>query len=360
MSRVTIPFVFAIFAAFLLSIVSADVALPPWSWDQYIGSTQWRTSVSEDDSGCNGGVITTTQSVIVDFNKGHAQIGDWGHGVFSGLLQNGNTLHIPGQTISDGSGNSRIYPYDVIFTSDCLTFTTTYRWDYSDAYQLCSGSTTLNGRIVNGCPAPTNTVPIISTQEQTTEEKVADARSDLNQDLDLYKEITISKLVYYLLIHDQSTKDFQKKQDDIKAVIKEKQDKINELEPKIEAKYKAILDKDPNNFEANLDMAELKRSQGLPHEYYEYMDRALSSGRVTESMKEAVEKNIAKELGFSKFPKPQNSLLMKRLSNEGANWQGTIYGKDVQEESADKSTWRFRLFTIFAPENKVVNDVVFK
>ncbi len=357
MSKIVALFIISMF---LLSVVNAEVVLPPWSWDQYTGSTQWRTDVSEDDSGCDGGVISETKGVTVDFNKGHAQIGDWGHGMFSGLLQNGNTLHIPGQTIRDGDGSSVISPFNVIFTSDCLTFTATYHWDYSDAYQSCGGSTTLNGRIVNGCPAPTNTVPIISTQEQTTEEKVAGARSDLNQDLDLYKEITDSKLIYYLLINDPSTKDFQKKQDDIRAAIKERQDKINELEPKIEAKYKDILDKDPNNFEANWDMAELKRSQGLPHEYYEYMDRALNSGAVTESMKEAVEKNIAKELGFSTFPKPANSLLMKKLGNEADNVQGTVYGQEVAKESSDKSTWKLRLFTMFAPENSVVNNIVFK
>jgi hypothetical protein len=311
----------------LLSVSYAQVSLPPWSWDSYTGSTQWRVTVTEDDSGCQGQGWSNQYTTTIDFTPGHGLMGDIGHGPASGRVQN-NVLTIPGRTVSDPPGSSVLSPYDITFTSDCLTFTGEYTWDYSGPDGGCSGSTTLSGTIVNGCPAPTTPVGTPSTQPTTIEEDIANARTELNQDLALRSQVPYPKA------------------------------QIDALEPRIEAEYNQIFNKDPNNFQANVDMAELKKTQGLPHEYYQYMDRALSGGAVTESVKEAVEANIAKELGFSKFPKPANSLLMRRVGFEDSNYQGTIYGEDVKKD-ADDATWKVRLLTIFAPPETVVSAIVF-
>ena len=332
----------------LVPLLAAEVSLPPWSWDQYTGTTQWRVDVSDDESGCGSGVVVTHPSITIQFNLKHAQMGDIGHGVSSGIVD-GNVLHIPGRSVPDGYGTSVLSPYDVTFTSDCLTFTGSYHWDYSDSAGSCSGSTTLSGRIVNGCPAPTVVIPPSKPPEPTTEEQISSARNDLNNDFDLRNQIPFLKF-QNLVLNDPQTA----------AEIKDKQAQIDNLEPSIEAKYKAVLDVDPNNFKANWDMAQLKRSQGLPHEYYEYMDRALNSGAVTESMKEAMEKNMAKELGFSTFPKPANSLLMRKMSSEKSDWKGGLYDMDVQKESSDKSTWNFKLLAALGLNKDVVKAAVFE
>lgn len=316
-----------ILAIFLISTVKAQVSMPSWDWSTYNGTTKWLVTVTEDDSGCGGQGNVNQYPVTINFTPGHAIMGDVGHGPASGRMQ-GNVLSIPGRTVPDPPGSSVLSPYDVTFTSDCLTFTTEYSWDYSGPDQTCSGTTTLSGKIVNGCPAPNVVVVPPSSQPTTAEEDLTAAQYDLNQDLQLRSQVPYPK------------------------------DKIDSLEPQVEAEYQKILSNDPNNFQANVDMAELKRVQGLPHEYYEYMDRALSSGGVTESTKETIESDIAKELGFSTFPKPANSLLMRHMSVEDSSYQGTIYGTDVQKDP-DDATWKTRLYTLFAPPLDIVKTLVF-
>jgi hypothetical protein len=345
MPRVTVLFILALL---LLHLVRADVSLPPWSWDQYTGTTQWSVTVSDDERGCESGVIVTHPTITIQFNQQHAQMGDIGHGVASGIV-NGNVLHIPGRSVPDGYGTSVLSPYDITFTSDCLTFTGSYHWDYSDSAGSCSGSTTLSGRIVNGCPAPTVVIPPSKPPELTEEEQLSDAHHDLNNDFHLRNQIPYLKMQNLLLNTPQTA-----------AELKQTQDHIDNLEPSVEAKYNAILKADPNNFEANVAMAELKKSQGLPHEYYEYMDRAINSGAVTESMKETMEKNLAKELGFSTFPKPANSLLMRKVGIEKDPWQGSLYDMDVKKESSDKNTWSAKIFFSLGLNSDVVNAVAVK
>jgi hypothetical protein len=334
-----------IFFVILLPLLSAQVSLPPWSWDQYTGTTQWRVDVTDDESDCGIGIQVTHPTITIQFNLKHAQMGDIGHGVASGIV-NGNVLSIPGRSVPDGAGTSVLSPYDITFTSDCLTFTGSYTWVYSDSAGSCSGSTTLSGRIVNGCPAPTVVIPPSKPPEQTTDEQLSDAHKDLNNDFGLRKEASFLKLQNILLNDPQTA-----------AEIQANKAKIDALEPSIEAKYKVILDADPNNFQANVGMAELKKSQGMTHEYYEYMDRAINSGQFTESMKETMEKNLAKELGFSTFPKPANSLLMRTISNQAYPWKGSLYDMDVQKESSDQNTWRDKLFFTLGLNKDVVNAI---
>jgi hypothetical protein len=340
--------VLLISALLLLHLVRAEVSLPPWSWDQYTGTTQWRVDVSDDESDCQAGVVNTNPTITIQFNLKHAQMGDIGHGVTSGII-NGNVLSIPGRSVPDGYGTSVISPYNVIFTSDCLTFSGSYHWDYSDSGGSCSGSTTFSGRIVNGCPAPTVVIPPSKPPEPTTEEQLSSAHQDLNNDFHLRNQLPYLKFQDLLLNTPQTA-----------AELKQTKDQIDSLEPSVEAKYNAILKADPNNFEANVAMAELKKSQGLPHEYYEYMDRAINSGAITESMKGVMEQNLAKELGFSKLPKPANSLLIRTISNQESPWQGSLYGMDVQKESSDKSTWRDKVFLTLGLNSDVVNAIAVK
>ena len=333
---------------FLFPLLYAQVSMPPWNWSQYSGTSQWQVSVTEDQTGCQGPVFTNKYGVTIQHSLATAVMGDVGHGPAAGTFISGNILHLKSRTVSDPPGTSTLSDYDIFFTTDCSTFAGKYTWDYSGSEGSCSGSTSLSGTNIQGCPAPPIEIAPSKPPELTPEEQIAAARSDLGNDFDLRGEIKYLKL--------QSLLTGESKDAEIKAV----QGQIDSLEPGIEAKYKAVLDADPNNFEANVDMAELKRSQGLTHEYYEYMDRALNSGAVTASVRDAMEKKLAKELGFSKFPKPANSLLMRKVGTEKGNWQGGLYGMDVPKESSDKSLWDIKVFLTVGPWKGIINTIVVK
>ncbi|MCX6778329.1 MAG: hypothetical protein NT157_05605 [Candidatus Micrarchaeota archaeon] len=331
---------------FLLPLLHAQVSMPPWNWSQYSGTSQWQVTVTEDQTACHGPIFTNTYGVIIQHDQTTAVMGDVGHGPATGTFISGNVLHFRSRTVSDPPGTSTLSDYDIYFTTDCASFAGEYTWDYSGSDGSCSGSTSLSGTNTQGCPAPPIVIPPSKPPELTPEEQVAAARSDLNNDFDLRGELK------YLNLQNLLTGESQDAQ--INAV----QDRIDSLEPSIEAKYKKVLDADPNNFEANVDMAELKRSQGLTHEYYEYMDRAANSGAVTASVRDAMEKSIARELGFSTFPKPANSLLMRKVGTEKGNWQGGLYGMDVPKESSDKSLWDIKVYFTVGPWEGIVKSIV--
>jgi hypothetical protein len=172
----------------ILVPVSAEVALPPWTWNTYHGTEQWRVTVTEDQSGCDGPVLTNQFTVPIDFRLATAVMGDVGHGEATGTFASGNTLHFPARTVSDPPGTSALSDYDLVFTPDCSGFTGSYRWYYSGPDGACSGTTSLSGVNPKGCPA-SQAAPTVPTVAPASGEAVAgmiaSARYDLNQYLDV-------------------------------------------------------------------------------------------------------------------------------------------------------------------------------
>lgn len=159
--------------ALLQAIVTAQ---PEGTFGTYTGTTHWSVRVTEDETGCGGSTMTYNRAVTIQHNMQIADVSDWAHGPARGTFL-GNTLSLPGRTIPDGEGTSVLSAFDIIFSSDCSSFTGSYTWYYSDAYMSCDGSTSLSGTRTgaSGCPGasptptetPTPTPEITLTPEET-------------------------------------------------------------------------------------------------------------------------------------------------------------------------------------------------
>ncbi|MGB7788243.1 hypothetical protein [Methanoregula sp.] len=355
----------------ILVPVAAQTSLPPWSWNTYSGTSQWQVTVTEDDSGCGGGVTSTQTSVSIQHNLGTAVMGDVGHGTAGGSFTSGNVLHIPGRTVSDPPGTSTLSAYDIFFTTDCSAFTGKYSWDYTGPDTVngaCSGSTALSGTNSQGCPAPSGVVAVPSTEPVVAippaepgvciscaylSADLASAHSDLNNDLNVRDSMTA--LNNYIFKHDRpgdlaGTPEIE--QD--KQVLADETNQIRALEPKLENEYAAVLARDPGNFWANWDMALLKKSQGNWDEYSIDMNTALSNKDIAQSTKEEIENNVAGSLGLSEFPTPQNSMVIHRMSNEGSTVQ-SVNGANIQQGTVDTTLWPQELYTLYANAKTVAN-----
>lgn len=326
----------------LVSLFATATASPSWNWNNYTGLSSWQVTVTEDETGCGGDITASQITIPVEHNGNSATFTDL-HGTIGGTFVSGNVLHVPGRTVPDGDGSSKLSAYDVYFTADCSSFAARYTWKYHDAYQSCSGSTELAGTNNDGCP---QVVPLTKDPELSLDEQISAAQKDLEDGMRLRDEARFMNLESLLLGKTDT------------SALKDKQGQIAQLDASAEAKYKAILKSDPNNYQANIAMAELKKSQGWTHEYYEYMDRALNSGQFTDAMKAAAEKNLAREMGFSTFPKPANSLLMRKMSNEKGGWQGGLYDMDVQKES--QKDWNWKIFFSDGPWKDIINAATYK
>lgn len=190
---------FILSAVFVLGLllpqtVAEQVTQPVGTFENYVGVTQWRVDVTEDERSCGGGITTKSYAVQIQHNQKIADIGDWGHGMMRGTLT-GDTLSLPGRTIPDGSGSSTLSAFDIKFSLNCSRLAGKYNWAYSDSYSKCKGSTTLTGTRVGGggCPAaeqetedtqttpvtaPVTTVASTTTQATTTEATTTTTMSD--------------------------------------------------------------------------------------------------------------------------------------------------------------------------------------
>jgi hypothetical protein len=261
---------------------------------------------------------------------------------------------MPSRTVSDPPGSSTLSSYDIFFTTDCSAFAGKYTWTYygPDGYS-CSGSTALSGFSSEGCPA----VPVIPTVASGTKEsfvaELASARSDLNEDL-VWRDFQtqLDNLIYE---YDRpGTATGARVIEDAKAWRANATYEIKELEPTTEAKYNAILDRDPKNFWANWDMAELKKAQGNYQEYFSYTNKALSNRDISRDTQQQVKKTVAGGLGLSEFPTTDNSYFIRRMSTDAAAIQ-SVYGIDVGKGEAD--TEPLRIFAFWNQPLDAVNVV---
>jgi len=309
--------------------VAADVPLPPWSWNSYTGTNVWQVTVTEDQSGCGGGVYTNQYSVPIQYDNSTAVMGDVGHGPARGTFISGNILHIPGRTVDDPPGTSKLSEYDVFFTTDCTAFAAKYRWDYSGSDGSCSGTTTLNGTNSLGCPAAVPVVPAVPPASGSyLSSDLATARYDLTQDLSSRNE------------RDSTTSLLNAKkipEDTANRIIAADTATINAKEATIEGQYQAILDKDPANFYANMDMAELKKSQGKLDDYIRYVDAALANTKVAQSTADAIRNDIMAKNNLGEWPTPSNSYVIAMLGPDVRTSAQNVYGRDIKKDATGTS-----------------------
>ncbi len=289
-------------ASVLVALLLLPYLAAAFMWDEFEGTSQWRVTVTDDESGCGGGPETETLAVVIKHSLESADIGDLGHGAVRGAFS-GNTLTIPGRTIPDAAGMSKLSTAVVSFTPDCMGFSSVYRWDYTDPYMMCSGTTTLRGARLDGtgCPAPAR--PRIT---------IAGVRAD----------------------PDAASK---------------------------ESAYREILAKDPANFWANWDMAELKKKQGQYEQYFRYFDKAVGNENVMQQTRERLQETAAEKLGLPEYPSPGTSPLLRSAKDDIDGWGGGfIHNIEVPaKEAADKKKWYWKVVDLLVPESHIViNEIV--
>lgn len=243
-------------------------------------------------------------TVVIQHNHQIADIGDMGHGKTLGVFT-GNKLTLPARTIRDGTGSSKLSVADVDFFPDCSGFVGYYTWQYADSSMSCSGNTKVWGKRLDGkgCPA----VAQKSAEQQRQE--LADIRA--NPDI-------ASK----------------------------------------ERRYKEILEKDPKNFWANWDMAELRKKQGNYNEFFNYFNKAASNENIFADTREKLKKEEARRLRLSEFPTAGKSPILRIEQGELDNWWRTpIYNVNVPKEVAAGKGWGITIWRLLVPEDKANNIV---
>jgi len=343
-----------------------------WSWNTYSGLSSWNVRITEDEHLCEGGQIYTKEMSVGFKHSGKtAVMTSVGHGPSTGTFVSGNVLHFPQRIVSDPPGKSQLSDYDLTFTPDCSLFTGGYNWHYSGPRgDSCDGSTRLIGYNENkGCPTqssvtvvPTSTSSIAQTPADWYLVPLAQVHSDLERDQDY--RFTLDWVQNWEglevpggdWVGRQPKNDYEK--DEVYAAM-DAMLQIKTLEPKIEAKYKTILDADPNNYWANWDMAQLKLSQGHYNENNYYLQKALDNKNLAEATREFLKKDYTKRYSFG-LPDPEmwheNSPIIQKLSTEGSTVP-IIHEQDLSKEMADTSQRSLTRWTIFAPNRDVTSIV---
>ena len=348
-----------LFLAFFVSMAAADNDSPPWNWSSYTGPSQWKVAVTEIDSGCGGAVSNDQVIASIQFNDGTAVMGDVGHGPASGSFVSNNILHIPARTVADPPGKSALSAYDVFFTTDCSAFAAKYSWDYTGSDGDCSGTTSLAGTNTQGCPVPTLTPPLTQTPTGYFDSGIGAAHTDLANDLafrDLMaaKENDIAQYTQSNVGYSGAEPGYISEE---RTEVAEEDAQIQAAESKIEKEYDAILSRDPGNFQANWDLAQLKKSQGNWDEFFSDMNKALDNKDISLSTQLQIKSAIANSLGLSEYPTDTNSNFIHRLNVDG-NAVQAVYGINTQNQPAtDPAVEPLKLFALFSKGSDAVTTV---
>jgi hypothetical protein len=156
----------------------------------------------------------------------------------------------------------------------------------------------------------------------TLQSDIAAARYDFNNDLDVR------------LDRDTITHQLEAKQispDEANARISQDNARITAMDQKLEGEYKAILSKDPTNFDANTGLAELKKNQGKWDEFILYMNTALANTAVSESRAQDIRNRIIRENNMGTWPTPDNSILIETLGPDVRTSAQNVYGQNLQK-----------------------------
>ena len=304
-------FIFSLVFVFGLLLSQTVSAQTPawWTWENYEGVTRWHVDVKDDETGCGGGDVMKSYTVVIQHNHQIADIGDMGHGKTQGVVK-GNKLTMPARTIRDGKGYSKLSVADVDFSDDCSGFVGYYTWAYADSSMSCSGNTKVWGKRLDGKGCPT---AVQKSAEQQRQE-LADIRA--NPDI------------------------------------------ANK-----ERRYKEILEKDPKNFWANWDMAELKKKQGNYNEFFNYFDKATSNENIFQDTREKLKKEEAKRLRLTEVPTAGKSPILRIEQGELDNWWRTpIYNVNVpKDEATDKGRGYIKFWRLLDPGSyDIVNKAAFE
>jgi hypothetical protein len=283
-------------------------AQTPGTFSTHVGVTQWNVDVTEDETACGSSGLKMANYVLsIQHNSEIADVGNWGHGPARGTFYD-NRLRMPARSIPDGSGTSDLHAFDLLFTEGCRSFNGSYRWDYRDSYTQCSGTTTLKGRRMDAGGCPTVVSQVVAT---TLREQIAQARTDPD---------------------DRSR----------------------------ESRYKEILAKDPKNFWANWDLAELKKKQGKYGEFFQYFDQATTNEDIYPKTREKLKDEVLKRFNLSKYPAERTSPILRMVRQEADGWNGgIIFNENVPKEAAaDKPKWYIKLWRSFSRyAHTIVSDI---
>lgn len=248
-----------------------------WTWENHSTITHWLVQVTEDESDCGGSTTVKTVPVTILHTKDIADISDFGHGKMTGSYKD-DILTMQPRTIKDGQGNSKLSKIALKFTPDCLRFSGRYSWDYIDSSGTCSGVTTLRADRTDSKSCPESKQP-----SEADESTTADP----------------------------------------------------------EKKYKDILAKDPTNFWANWDMAELKKNEKKYDEYLKYVDAATKNENIFKETGEKLKQRAATSLHLSEFPSPTSSPILRYEMDELDDWPGGYVNNVLvpKEQVNNKEAW---------------------
>ena len=369
MSKYVLGFIIILF---LLFPVAAQTSPSPWSWNTYSGISQWQVTVTEDQSGCEGGVTTTQSSVSIQHNLTSAVMGDIGHGPAAGTFISGNILHVPGRVVDDPPGSSTLSAYDIFFTTDCSAFTGKYSWDYTgpDTVGACTGTTSFSGTNSQGCPG-SNVAPVVTTvtevltvatiptvppasgdyyasmlagphAELLNYLPLCDERDRLQHDIDAF---TATSNLNYRLTGKYLDEPPDITQD--RALLDQDKNKIKTMGSEIENGYQMVLVKDPNNFQANWDMAQLKKSEGQLAVGIGYAKTALNNN-VAGNEADAIRNDFAEGNNLNDYPSPGNSNFVATIGNNLPGASQNVYGTSLPQTSTEPSLlsnlWNFEIY----------------
>ncbi len=351
--------------SFFALVINAQTIRSPstWTWENYKGVSQWRVQVTDDETACGADApFYETYSITMRHNMQSASADDFGHGPISGTFS-GNNLRVEAKSFPDSGGTAYIPAVSIAFSPDCMSFDGSYVWNWDGPNgQQCSGPTRFHATRTDAqtCPGqlPTTTVqppPVVQPTTEQLRAEITSARADLDSVKSLRKE---AKKLQEQLTDSSYWGGNSEKYEDMRADLKSKNEQLAKLQSKVDAEYQRILKDDPDNFWANWDMAELRKSQDNYMGYFDYFDRAAGNEKIFEKTRQALKNKAADDLGLIEFPTPDRSAMVRKLKNEGNAWQGgMIYNVNVPKDAATGKSWSDKLKAVFFPEfDEVIED----
>jgi hypothetical protein len=279
---------------FNLAIIIIILIIPSvhaWSWDSYEGKTTWDVVVTVDERGdCGGNLNTHNYKLTIAHNKETAKLSDLGHGEVIGTFTS-NILAIAPRTIDDGVGKSTFGAVSVAFTPDCKTFYTKYPWTYYAQYQTCKGSTAWTGKRTDATACP----DAFYVPEQLPLPQV------------------------------------------MKTVAEIK--KLPEAEQK--AEYEKALEKNPRDFQANNEIADIFKSEKNYPEFIKHKDKALENKNSAEQLRKARQDEVRNRLGFTIDPTTATVPLLRSVRDQIDTVPNPmIYNFNVLKTPDTRSNWQ--------------------
>ncbi len=351
-------FALASFLIIASSLYAQTVNSPStFTWENYKGTSQWRVQVTDDETACGADApYYETYSIAIRHDLQYASADDFGHGPISGRFS-GNTLYVEGRSFPDSGGTAHIPDVAIAFSSDCKSFSGMYNWNWdSPDGQQCSGPTRFQATRTDGsscpgqasAPPPPQPPPVEKPTAEQISAEINSARAELDSVMSLRKE---TKDLEEQLAASSDWGGNSGKFEDLRAALKSKNEQLGKLQSKVEEEYQGILKKYPDNFLANMDVAELRKDQGDYKGYFDYFDKAAGNENVFEKTRQEIKRKAADDLGLFEFPTPQKSNTVRKLMYETNPWQGgMIYDVNVPENEAEGKSWSDKLKGVFFPD----------